>query len=378
MAAPLSAQQPRIALAHDWLVGLRGGEWVLDRLAHLYGPTVLYTLVDDGRPLTRAISQCRVKTSPLQRLPGAAGPWRRHYLPIMPWAVERLRVERCDLLISTSSAVMKSIIPPPGALHLCYCHSPARYIWEQAEDYARGAGGLTRRIGLRLVRRRFQAWDRRTSNRVTRFIANSRHTAQRIQRCFDRQATVIHPPVRTDVFTVDAAVPREDWLLLVSALEPYKRVDLAIAAAQAAGTRLRIVGDGSQRSSLMKLQSPNVEFVGRVSDDVLRELYRRARALLFPQVEDFGIIAAEAQACGCPVIACGGGGALDIVTERTGVLFFPQTCDALVQAIQSLDSRTIEAADCRDNAMRFSVANFDAAIQREVQSLLKSQTHEPR
>jgi glycosyltransferase involved in cell wall biosynthesis len=361
-----TADKLRVALAHDWLVGMRGGEQVLDRLARLFGPTDLYTLVSNGAPLTDAISNCRIITSPLQQFPGAVGPWRRHYFPLMPWAVEHIRVSpgSCDMLISTSSAVMKSITPPPGVPHICYCHSPARYAWDLTDDYSRGSGGLIRRVGLRLVRDRFRAWDRRTADRVTRFLANSTFTAQRIKSCYGRDADVIHPPVRTQFFTHDPTVPRENWFLIASALEPYKRVDLAIDAAKRAGFSLKIVGDGTQRARLQSIAGTNVEFLGRVPDESLRDLYRRARALIFPQVEDFGIIAAEAQACGCPVMAFGRGGVLDIITPETGIYFHRQTPEALVEAVSQFDEIVINPRHCHENAVRFSENRFDEAILR--------------
>ena len=363
----------RIALAHDWLVGKRGGEAVLDRLARLFGPADLYTLVDDGVPITEAISACRVVTSPLQRLPGARGRLRRHYLPLMPWAVERLRVEPCDLLISTSSAVMKSIIPPGAAPHLCYCHGPARYLWAQPEAYGsrRGtAGARLRLLGLRAVRKSFCRWDRRTASRVTRFLANSRYIADEIRRCFDRDADVVYPPVATDWFTPDPAVEREDWLLVVSALEPYKRIEVAIEAANRTGARLKVVGSGTQRAALQSIAGPSVEMLGWVESPVLRDLYRRARALLYPQIEDFGITAVEAQACGCPVVALEAGGALDSVTDETGVFFAEPDVDALCEALRVLDVKRIDPAACRRNAKRFATDVFDREITRHVADLL--------
>ncbi len=381
---------PRIHLAHDWLVGLRGGEWVLDALARLYGPTTLYTLVNDGRFLTDAIAACRVITSPLQRIPGASGRLRRWCFPIMPWAVERLRVrgpehpDGCDLLISTSSAVMKAIIPPTRPdgepiPHLCYCHSPARYAWDQLEDYRHGALGGLRAAGLRMIRRRFQRWDRAVCSRVTRFLANSQHTAKRIERCWEREAVVAPPPVRTTFFTPDPAVPREDWHLLVGALEPYKRVDLAIRACTARRARLRIAGSGSQRGALERLARRTmrehgappgtIEFLGRVDDASLRDLYRRARALIQPQMEDFGIIAVEAQACGCPVIAYAAGGALETVAEECGVFFESQTVEALGGALRQFEARSWESAACRQSAERFSESVFDQRLTEQVMAL---------
>jgi glycosyltransferase involved in cell wall biosynthesis len=365
--------QFRIALAHDWLVGMRGGERVLDRLARLFGPTDLYTLVSNGRPLSEAISACRVRTSPLQRFPAARGRWRRHYLPLMPWAVGRLRVAPCDLLISTSSAVMKSIRPPPRTPHLCYCHSPARYVWAQTGAYAARpgtSGGLVRWLGLQMARRPFQRWDRKTASRVTRFLANSAHTATLIKRCFGRDAQVVYPPARTGWFTVAPEVTREPWFLVVAALEPYKRTELAVEAANRAGFQLKVVGAGSQQEALRTAAGPTVEILGWQDEWALRDLYRRARALLFPQVEDFGIIAVEAQATGCPVVALAAGGARDIVTDGTGVFFEAQTASALIEAVEALESAEIDAASCRRNAERFSEEAFDSAILEHVRALV--------
>ena len=363
-------EEKRIALAHDWLVGLRGGEWVLDRLARLFGPTDLYTLVDDGLFLSEAISACRVVTSPLQRFPAAAGRWRRHYLPLMPWAVGRLKVKPCDLLISTSSAVMKSIKPPAGTPHLCYCHSPARYIWEQTADYDIGAGGRLRGIGLRLFGGYLRRSDLATVGGVTKFLANSAHTAARIQRCYGREATVVYPPVRTDYFTLDETVQREDWLLVVAALEPYKRTDIVIEAANRAGFPLKVVGNGSQAEALADAAGDNVQLLGRVSDEDLRDLYRKAKALVFPQVEDFGIIAVEAQATGCPVLAYAAGGATETVNEETGILFESQSAEGVIEAVAALDGKRFDPDACRRNAERFSASVFDESILREVRALL--------
>lgn len=349
---------------------MRGGEWVLDRLARSYGPTTLYTLVDDGRPLTAAIGACNVVTSPLQRFPGAAGRLRRWYLPIMPWAVERLRVQPCDLVISTSSAVMKSIAPPLGTPHVCYCHSPARYVWDLTDAYATGRRGALRAWGLRRVRGRFKTWDRRTADRVTTFVANSTFTAERIRTAYERDAIVVHPPVRTRFFTLDHTIEREDFLLVVSALEPYKRVDLVIEAANRMNVPLEIAGVGSQDAELRAIAGPSVTFHGRVDDAALLSLYQRARAFVFPQIEDFGITAVEAQACGCPVIAQRAGGALDSVTEETGVFFDEGSVEGLCAAVEEMQSRAFDAHACRVNAERFGAEVFDARMGAVVDGVL--------
>ena len=364
----------RVSLAHDWLVGMRGGEWVLDRLARLFGPTVLYTLVHDGRFHTQAIADCDIVTSPLQRYPGAKGRLRRAYLPFMPRAVERLKVEACDLLISTSSAVMKSIRTSPSTRHICYCHSPARYVWGQTEEYSHGAGGMMRGLGLRMVKKRFQKWDRETAGRVDCFLANSSHTARRIRECYERNAVVIHPPVRTKRFILDETIPREEWYLVVAALEPYKRTSLVIEAANREKLPLKVVGYGTQLRSLQALAGPTVHMLGRVEENELLALYQRAKALVFPQLEDFGIVAAEAQATGCPVVAFGQGGALDIVTEATGVFFDEHSVEAILQAFtelsQQIESNEVNSVACRRNAERFSEDVFDEAIRREAARIL--------
>lgn len=373
----------RIALAHDWLCGYRGGEAVLDRIARLvqarFTPGPLYVMVDDGRPLTTAIDSLRHVTSCIQWIPGASGRLRRWLLPLYPAAVASLSRtlrkaharEPIDLLISTSSAAIKGMAAPPGIPHLCYCHSPARYLWSQTDEYSRGRAGGLRGRGLAAFGGRLRRWDAASSANVTRFVANSTHTAGGIRRNFGREATVVHPPVRTAFFTPDPAVRREDFWLLVGALEPYKRVDLAIEAARRTGHPLTIVGYGSQSSHLRRLAGPTVRFLGRVSDDELRRLYRTARVLLFPQIEDFGIVAAEALACGLPVVARRSGGALDIVNDgATGSSFDKPDADSLLAAIDRAPQGAAVSPECRAAAERFSEDAFDRAMLREIEAAL--------
>lgn len=379
---PPEPSRPRVALAHDWLVGMRGGELVLDRLARLvrdhHHPAHLYCMFDSGQPHTPAIDALGKHASFLNRLPARA---RRWLLPLYPRAVASLSAqlardharEPIDLLISSSSAAISGLRPPEGVPHLCYCHAPARYVWSQTREYSEGSA--LRALGLRLFAPSFRDWNRRTAGNVTAFIANSTHTAREIERRFDRDAAVIHPPVRTDFFTPpdeDPSCARTDRWLFVGALEPYKRADLAIAAAIHAGVPLDIVGEGSDRARLERLaaRAPGVALLGRVPDEQLRDLYRTRRCLLFPQIEDFGIVAVEAQACGMPVVARRAGGSLDSVLEhQTGSFFDEPTARALLDAIDRLPSGPDAA--CRRNAERFSEEAFDGRMCEAIERTLR-------
>lgn len=380
----------RIALAHDWLCGLRGGEKVLEYIAkvvlnrsRVQAPhsSPLYLMFDDGLPILPSIDQLRRVASPLMRVP-AALKLRRWLLPLYPAAVWALSAQLArdhavrpfDLLISTSSAAIKGLKAPPGVPHLCYCHSPARYVWSQRDQSAPNA---LARFGLAAYSERFKKWDHATSQNVTRFIANSSHTAEQIQQHFGRTSEVLHPPLDTDFYTPDPTVAREDFWLVVGALEPYKRTDLAIEAAALANKRLIVVGAGSaqrelKRHATRRADSP-VEFLGRVSDEMLRDLYRRAELLLFPQIEDFGIIAAEALACGLPVVARRAGGALDIVQDAiNGAYFDEPTPVALASAAARMIAlRTHNtSAHCRAQAEKFSTTNFERGITSLINATL--------
>jgi glycosyltransferase involved in cell wall biosynthesis len=378
-STPPHARRLRIALAHDWLCGVRGGEHVLERIASLvlreHDGAGLFTMFNDGRAIGPSVSRLPTHVAPLGRRPWS-NRLRRWLLPLYPGAVRDLSWmlaqeharKPIDLVISTSSAAIKGLRPPPGVPHLCYCHSPARYVWTQAERYRSGLRGL----GLRLMGDSFREWDRATAANVTRFIANSTHTASEIHRCYGRDAAVVHPPVREMFFEgpLEARDPNAPWLV-VSALEPYKCVELAIKAANKAGHALTVVGDGSQRAALEALAGPTVTFTGRVPDEELRAHYRRASLLLFPQVEDFGIVAVEAQACGLPVVARRAGGALDSVLDAsavgegraTGAFFEEDSVESLLDAVARCP-RNAEA--CRDNAARFSEERFDEAMREQI------------
>ncbi|MDX1648576.1 MAG: glycosyltransferase [Myxococcota bacterium] len=360
----------KVALVHDWCTGLRGGERVLDQHAALFPDAELYTLVHERGATTPRIDALPVHQSPLARIPGAA----RHYrklLPLFPWAVSRLRVAPCDLVLSSSHAVAKGVRPPPGAVHVCYCFTPMRYVWDQADAYL-GTG--PRRALAWPLAAALRRWDRRTSTpeRVHRFVAISEAVAERIRRHYGRRADVIHPPVDVDRFAPRSGGP-EDFYLLVGGFVPYKREDLAIEAFRRLGRRLVVAGDGPSRARLEAQAPPHVRFVGRVDDATLADLYARCRALVYPQEEDFGIVPVEAQAAGRPVLAYGRGGALDTVIPPedaqgrapTGLLFQPQTPEALADAVRRFEAEParFDPAAIRAWAERFAAPRYREALR---------------
>jgi glycosyltransferase involved in cell wall biosynthesis len=345
----------RVALVHDWLTGMRGGEKVLEVLCELYPDADILTLFHRRGSVSPTIERHHIHTSWLQRLPLADRHYRR-YLPLFPAAVERFDLSPYDLVISSSHCVAKSVIRPARARHLCYCHSPMRYAWDQFDAYfgADRVGAVASRLLYRPILSRLAAWDARTATRADRFVANSRHVAGRIGRYYNREATVVYPPVDT-AFYSPAAIAPESHFLIVSALVPYKRIDLAIEACRRVGARLRIVGDGPDRTRLERIAGGDVALLGSLSDEAVRDEYRRALAFILPGEEDFGIAPLEAQACGRPVVALARGGALETVVDgETGVLFTELTAESLIAAINRAAGLRVEPGRVRAHAEQFS------------------------
>jgi glycosyltransferase involved in cell wall biosynthesis len=345
----------RVALVHDWLTGMRGGEKVLEVLCELLPGADLFTLVHRRGSVSPAIESHRIRTSFVQRLPWGVEGYRR-YLPLFPLAAEQFDLDSYDFVVSSSHCAAKAVVVPGRALHLCYCHSPMRYAWDQFDAYFGPArvGAVASRWFYRPVMARLARWDAATASRVNRFVANSRHIAERIRRYYNRVATVVYPPVDT-VFFHPAPVVPDSHFLVVSALVPYKRVDLAMAACTKMGVPLRIVGDGPDRLRLQAQAGPGVEFLGALSDEGVREEYRRARAVILPGEEDFGIVPVEAQACGRPVVALAKGGVLETVRDgETGVLFDASNVDALVDALERVSLMEFNSSQLRQHAEQFS------------------------
>ncbi|MBN9120692.1 MAG: glycosyltransferase [Planctomycetes bacterium] len=393
----MDAGRERVVLVHDWLTGMRGGEKCLEPLCRRWPDARLYTLLHKRGSVSPAIENVRVRPSALNALP-RVDRYYRYLLPLMPFAAG-WRVDDADLVVSLSHAVAKSARPPKGVPHVCYCFTPMRYAWHMKDAYFRKTG-LLGRLKARAVDAllsQIRNWDRRTAARVTHFVAISNTVRDRIRDCYGRDAVVIYPPVDTDFYTPSAG-PREDFYLVVSALAPYKRFDLAIDACTKLGKKLVVIGSGQHAAKLKASAGPNVSFLGWQPDEVIRDHLRRARALLFPGEEDFGIVPLEAQACGCPVIGFARGGLTETVrplgaavkpgfagdrprdptagAEPTGVFFAEQTPDAACEAIERFERERdrFDPRAARRQAVLFRKERFEADLFGYLDRVLRGAT----
>lgn len=363
----------KVAVAHEWLVRYAGSERVVAELLEEFPGSRLLTTVAEPEALPAELRPA--EPSFLQRLPGAA----HHHewlLPLMPlsWRV-REPIDGVDAVISSSHACAKAVRVAEGVSHICYCHTPMRYAWDFAAEAGRFPAPI--RPAARAGMAWFRRWDRRTAAHVDRFVANSTAVADRIHRFYGREAEVVHPPVRTDFFTPGGG-EREDWFLYVGRLVSYKRPELVVDAFRGLDARLRVVGDGHLRERLERAAPANVEFLGEQGEEELRELYRRARAFVYPADEDFGIVMAEVQACGTPVIGLRRGGAVDIVREgETGWLIDEQDAGALRLAVERAAVEELDSAAIRSNAERFSAERFRDQMRRLVAEAVSGPAAEP-
>jgi glycosyltransferase involved in cell wall biosynthesis len=357
---------PRVALAHDYLLVMRGAERTFHAMAECWPDAPIYTLLFDEEGTRGRFAGRTIYTSRLQAL-GVSQRGFRRLLPILPYAAERLDLTRHDVVISSSSAFAHGFKVAQSAAHICYCHTPFRYSWyEQERALAEVPAPL--RPALRWQLQRLRDWDVRASRRVTHYIANAQITQERIARFFGRESEIVHPPVEVDRFSVGAP---EDFLLVVCELVRHKRVDTALEAAKRAGRRTIVVGDGPDGPRLRQLYASSAEFVGRAPDDELADLYRRSLALVIPNVEEFGITSVEAQASGRPVVALNAGGARETVIDgETGVLVDGDGPDALAEALRHTDFERFDPRRARENAERFSVSAFQEKLRDAVDRAL--------
>jgi len=353
----------RVALVHDWLTGMRGGEKVLLSLARLFPDAPIYTLLHVRGSVASELESRDIRTSFVQRLPLAATRYR-HYLPLFPAAAASLDLSGFELVVSSSHCAAKGVRVDADALHLCYCHTPMRYVWDRYDDYF-GPGRLSApaRLLVPVIAEALRAWDIATSRNVTCFAANSSYVASRIRRYYGREAEVIPPPVDTDFFTPGDEAPG-DYDLVVSALAPYKRLDLVLDSYRGTGRRLKIVGTGPEEARLRALAPPEASFLGRVEDPELRDLYRGCRAVIMPGVEDFGIVPLEAMACGRPAVVFAEGGGRESVTPgETGLIFEELSAESLRAVIDCLGSMRFNTAALRARAEEYGRKRFEERLR---------------
>jgi len=355
-----------IAIVHDWMVSMRGGEKVLEVLCELFPEATLFTIVHRKEHLSEVIEKMKIKTSFIQNLPLSKTHYQ-YYLPIFPTAIEQFNLSEFDLVISSSHAAAKGVNVKTDVLHICYCHTPMRYIWDQYEQYFRkGSASFITRTAMRLSLNYLRKWDVETAKRVNKFVANSRNVQERISRIYNRDSDVIHPPVDVDRFQL--SVKDEGYYLIVSALVPYKRIDLAIDTFNHFGERLIVIGSGSEEQKLKTRAKKNIEFLGWASDEDIQKYYSGCHALIFPGEEDFGIVPVEAMACGKPVVGLGNGGLLETVIDpQTGIFFNEQKVESVMDAIKRLNKILFDPKAIREHARKFDRVKCKEKLQRFIQ-----------
>lgn len=360
----------KVALIHDWLTGMRGGEKCLEILCKLYPEADIYTLIYVKGQLSRVIEGMNIKTSFIQNLPRVSK-YYRYYLPFFPSAIEQFNLKGYDLIVSTSHCVAKGVLSTPDSLHISYCFTPMRYVWDMSFEYFKESRTRFKRAFIPIFLNYLRIWDVTSSQRVDYFIAISRHVQKRIKKFYGRESTVVYPPVDCDFFSPSSSSDQGgDYFLMVTAFAPYKRVDIAVEAFNQLGRPLLIVGEGQETKRLKKFAKSNITFLGWQNNEKVRDYYRGCRAFIFPGEEDFGIAPVEAQACGKPVIAYGRGGVLESVVpypqeKPTGVFFDQPTAESLVHAVNLFErnKEQFNPLEIRKNALRFHQNNFKEQIQ---------------
>jgi glycosyltransferase involved in cell wall biosynthesis len=363
----------KVAIIHYWLVGMRGGEKVVEALCEMYPQADIFTHVYVPEMVSDRIRQHRITPTFINSLPRAARMYKA-YLPLMPLALEQLDLRGYDLIISSESGPAKGIIAPSDAIHVCYCHTPMRYIWNMYHDYRQSAGLVARNM-MPLLTHYLRMWDVTSAARVDSFVANSATVAGRIHRYYGAPSVVIHPPVDTDAFSLAAPSELGDYFLMVGELVSYKRPDLAVRAFNDMKLKLVVIGGGEMLDEIRRLAGPTVKVLGSQPFDVLKQHYSRCRALIFPGEEDFGMVPVEAMASGRPVVAYGRGGAIETVAKGlSGVFFEKQTVEDISAAVRSLGDIEIDPEKIAAHARRFGRDQFFQKMRAHIDDLLAQKT----
>lgn len=362
----------KIALVHDYLVQYGGAERVLEAFTELFPYAPIYTLIHDDEAMRGQFRDKRIYTSFLQNMPFSR---KRHrfFPPLMPLAIEEFDFSQYDIVLSDSSSYAKGIITRPETLHICYMHTPMRYAWDDCQKYTQDFGfpNIIKRL-VPFFMSPIRLWDKASADRVDRFLANSEFVAKRIRKYYRKDALVIHPPVNVDKFFLAEQEDRQDYFLMVGRLIAYKRHDIAIEAFNRLKLPLKIIGRGPELERLKKIAGPTIEFLGRVPEEDLPRYYARCRGFIFPQEEDFGIVAIEAMASGRPLIAYRGGDIVEHMEEgKMGVYFNEQTADAIVKAVEGFDEKRYDPAFIRERALRFDKERFKATMKDYVTDALR-------
>lgn len=356
-----------IALVHDWLTNMAGAEKVLLELTKIYPDAPIYTSVFDPKG-SKAFANKKVVTSFLQKFP-LVKKKRELLIPFTPFVFEQFNLDKYDVVISNNSFPSKGVLTKPDTIHICYCHTPARYLWEPEVDDRASNGffsGLRKKTAHNL-----RIWDRVAADRVDYYFANSKYIAERIKKYYEHDSKVIYPPVDVDKFKIAKKEDIGDYFLFVSRLVPYKKCDLVIEAFNDLGLPLKVIGRGPERNRLIKMAKENIEFLGFLSDEELRRYYARAKAFIFAAEEDFGIVPVEAMAAGRPVIAYGAGGVLETVVEnKTGIFFKEQTPQCLIEAVRSFKGEEFDPKEIRNQAEKFSTKRFLKEFAEKVDNII--------